>query len=148
MKMMKSLYIGAALMAASAIGATAAAQEWPTRDGSVWTASRVDVLPGQGPAFLDYLATEWKKEMEFYKAEGVVLSYRVMRTNNPRAGEPDFILLIESKDYVPLAQRQAIGQRFNAAMGTTARQRAAANAAREKIRTPMGSTEYQELILK
>lgn len=148
MKLMKSIYIGAALMAAAAIGATATAQEWPTRDGSVWVASRIDVLPGQGPAYLDYLATEWKKEMEFGKAEGQILSYRVMRTNHARAGEADIVLLIEYKDYVPLAQRQAIGQRYNAAMGSNARQRAAANAEREKIRTTMGSTEYQELILK
>jgi opacity protein-like surface antigen len=148
MKMMKSLIIGATMMAAAAVGATAAAQEWPTKDGSVWVASRVDVLPGQGPAYLDYLATEWKKEMEFYKAEGIVLSYRVMRTNNARNGEPDTVLLVEYRDYITLAERQAVGQRFNAAMGTNGRQRAAANAEREKIRTPMGSTEYQELVLK
>ena len=148
MKMMKALYASAALVAAAAMGATAAAQQWPTTDGSVWTASRVDVLPGQNPAYLDYLATEWKKEMEFAKAEGVVLSYRVLRTNNPRQGEADYVLLVESKDYLTHAQRQAIGQRYNAAMGTNARQRAPINAEREKIRTSMGSTEYQELILK
>lgn len=148
MKMMKSLYAGAALLATAALAVPAAAQEWPTKDGSVWTASRVDVLPGQFPAYLDYLATEWKKEMEFYKAEGVVLSYRVMRVNNARNDEPDIVLLIEYRDYITKAERQAIGQRYNAAMGTTARQRAPGNAEREKMRTQMGSTEYQELVLK
>jgi opacity protein-like surface antigen len=148
MKTMKSLYIGAALMAAAAMGATAAAQSWPTTDGSVWVASRVDILPGQGPAYLDYLASDWKKEMEWGKSQGYILSYRVLRTNHARNGEPDVVLLVEYKDYTATAERQAVGQRFNAAMGTNARQRAVANAEREKIRTQMGSTEYQELILK
>ncbi len=148
MKMMKTLYAGAALLFAATMAVPAAAQEWPTKDGSVWVASRIDVLPGQGIAYLDYLATEWKKEMEFYKAEGIVRSYRVMRTNHARQGEPDIVLLVEYKDYISLAERQAVGQRFNAAMGTNARQRAPRNAERDKIRTTIGSTEYQELILK
>jgi hypothetical protein len=147
MKLMKSLFIGAAMMAAT-LAAPAIAQEWPTTDGSVWVASRIDVLPGQAPAYLDYLASEWKKEMEWGKAQGHILSYRVLRTNHARNGEPDLILLIEYKDYISIAQRKVIGDKFNAAMGTTGRQRAPGNAEREKIRTQMGSTEYQELILK
>lgn len=148
MKLMKALYAGATLLVAATMAVPAAAQEWPTRDGSVWVASRVDVLPGQAPAYLDYLATEWKKEMEWGKAQGHILSYRVLRTNHARNGEPDIVLLIEYKDYASVAQREEIGKRYNAAMGTTGRQRAPKNAEREKIRTSMGSTEYQELILK
>ena len=148
MRMMKTLYAGAALLVAATMAVPAAAQEWPTKDGSVWVASRIDVLPGQQPAYLDYLATEWKKEMEWGKSQGYILSYRVMRTNHARHGEADIVLLIEYKDYASVADRAAIGQKFNAAMGTTGRQRAPANAEREKIRTSMGSTEYQELILK
>lgn len=148
MKMIKSLAIAAAMFGATAFAAPAMAQEWPTKDGTVWVASRVDVLPGQMPAYLDYLATSWKKEMEFGKAEGYIVSYRVLRTNHARNGEPDIVLVIEYKDYYSLAQRGAMGPKFNAAMGTNARQRAPGNAEREKIRTSMGSTEYQELILK
>jgi len=147
MKKIKSLFVGAAMIVAT-LATPAMAQEWPTKDGSVWVASRIDVLPGQGPAYLDYLATEWKKEMEWGKTEGYILSYRVMRTNHARQGEPDLVLLIEYKDYSSIAERAAAGKKFNAAMGTTGRQRAPANAEREKIRTSMGSTEYQELILK
>ena len=147
MKMMKSLFVGAALIVAL-LATPAMAQEWPTKDGSVWVASRIDVLPGQMPAYLDYLASDWKKEMEWGKKEGYILSYRIMRTNHARNGEPDIVLLIEYKDYSSVAEREAAGKKFNAAMGTTGRQRAPGNAEREKIRTGMGSTEYQELILK
>lgn len=146
--MMKSLYAGAALLVAAAMAVPAAAQEWPTKDGTVWVASRVDVLPGQMPAYLDYLATQWKKEMEWGKSQGYIVSYRILRTNHARNGEPDIVLLIEYKDYASVAERAEANQKFNAAMGSTGRSRAPANAEREKIRTSMGSTEYQELVLK
>jgi squalene cyclase len=148
MKIFKSLAIAAAMLGANALATPAMAQELPVKNGSVWVASRIDTLPGQMPAYLDYLSTEWKKQNEFLKAEGVLLSYRVLRTNFARNGEPDLILLLEYKDYVPNAQQEAITKRLEAAMRRDARQGAAGNLEREKIRSLMGSTEYQELILK
>lgn len=147
MKMMKSLIVGAAMIAAT-LTMPAAAQELPVQNGSVWVASRIDVLPGQMPAYLDYLATQWKKQQEWGKAEGHVLSYRVLRTNHARNGEPDLILLIEFKDYATVAQQEAISKKFQATTGMGPRQGAAGNLEREKMRSQMGSTEYQELILK
>jgi squalene cyclase len=148
MKMMRNMLIGATLMVVTALTAPAMAQELPIKSGSVWVASRIDTLPGQMPAYLDYLATDWKKQNEFLKAEGVLLSYRVLRTNHARNGEPDLILLLEYKDYASIAQQEAIDKKLQAAMRRDARQGAAGNLEREKIRSLMGSTEYQELILK
>lgn len=148
MKMINSFYAGAALLVATTIAVPAAAQESPLKRGSVWVASRVDVLPGQNPSYSDYLATEWKKEMEWGKSQGHILSYRILTTNHARNGEPDVILLIEYKDYASAAERDAIGKRFNEAMKTDRIKSAAANLERAKIRTSMGSTEYQEWIVK
>ena len=145
---MKKMMIGTALMIAAALTTPAMAQELPVKNGSVWVASRIDTLPGQMPAYLDYLATEWKKQNEFLKAEGVLLSYRVLRTNHARNEEPDLILLLEYKDYASNAQQEAITKKLEAAMRRDARQGAAGNLEREKIRSLMGSTEYQELVLK
>jgi hypothetical protein len=148
MKAMKTLFTGAALMVAAALATPAAAQDIPTKNGSVWVASRINVLPGQMPAYLDYLATDWKKIQEWGKANGHILSYRVLRTNHARNGEPDLILLIEYKDYYNVAEREAIDKKFEAAMAMNPRQGAAGNLAREKMREQLGSTEYQELVLK
>jgi hypothetical protein len=148
MKMMKTLYAGAALLVAATMAVPAAAQESPLKRASVWVASRIDVLPGQTPAYADYLATEWKKEMEWGKAQGYILSYRIFSTNHRRNEEPDMILLIEYKDYGSVAERDAISKRFNEAMKTDRLKNAAANLEREKIRASMGSTEYQEWIVK
>lgn len=147
MKMMKTLFVGTAMIAAT-LTTPAMAQESNYKPGSVWEASRIDVLPGQFENYMDYLATTWKKNQEMAKAEGIVLDYRVLATNNARAGEPDLILIVEYKDYQTTAQQEAFQKKVNAAMAMDNRKQASANGERGKMRELMGSTEYQELILK
>ena len=147
MKMMKSLFVGAAMIAA-ALATPAIAQESNYKPGSVWEASRIDVLPGQFENYMDYLATTWKKNQEMAKAEGIVLDYHVLATNNARAGEPELILIVEYKDYRTTAQQEAFSKKVNAMMATDDRKQAVASGERGTMRELMGSTEYQELILK
>jgi hypothetical protein len=148
MKSMKALFTGTALMVAAALATPAAAQESSYTPGTVWEASRIDVMPGQFENYMDYLATTWKKIQEMGKKEGVVVSYRVLAVNNPRAGEPDLILLIEYKDYMTTAQQEAMRKKVQAALSIDNRSAAAGNAERMKMRESLGSTEYQELVLK
>lgn len=148
MKMLKTLYAGAAMMVAAALVTPAMAQESSYKPGSVWEASRIDVLPGQFENYMDYLATTWKKNQEMAKAEGIVLDYHVLATNNARAGEPDLILIIEYKDYRTTAQQEAFSKKVNAMMALDDRKQDMAAGKREAMRELMGSTEYQELILK
>lgn len=148
MKPIKTLMTAAAAMAAATLTMPAAAQESSYKPGSVWEASRIDVLPGQFENYMDYLATTWKKNQELAKAEGIVLDYHVLAVNNPRQGEPDLILIVEYKDYLTTAQQEAFSKKVNAMMAKDNRQQAAASGERMKMREPMGSTEYQELVLK
>ena len=146
MKTMKSLFVGAAMIAAT-LATPALAQASSYRPGTVWEASRIDVLPGQLENYMDYLSTTWKKIQEMGKAEGVVVEYHVLSTNNPRAGEADLILIVEYKDYQTTAQQEAMQKKVNAALGQDNRRAAAAGGERTKMREQLGSTEYQELIL-
>ncbi len=148
MKTFKTMMTGAALAIAATLAIPAAAQESSYRPGTVWEASRIDVLPGQFENYMDYLATTWKKIQEMGKAEGVVVEYHVLQTNNPRAGEPDLILIIEYKDYQTTAQQEAMQKKVNAALAQDNRKAAAAMGERTKMRELMGSIEYQELVLK
>ena len=131
-----------------ALPAPAIAQESNYKAGTVWTASRIDVLPGQFENYMDYLATSWKKIQEFGKAEGVVVDYHVLSTNNARAGEPDLVLIVEYKDYQTLAQQEAMSKKVNAMLAQDDRKADTASGERTKMRELMGSIEYQELDLK
>jgi hypothetical protein len=148
MKMMKSLLAGAAMMIAVTTVTPAMAQESSYKPGTVWNASRIDVLPGQFENYMDYLATTWKKNQELAKAEGIVLDYHVLSVNNARQGEPDLILIIEYKDYQTTAQQEAFSKKIDALMAADSRKQDVAAGKREAMRELMGSTEYQELVLK
>lgn len=147
MKMITARIIGATIIAAT-LATPAMAEETPYTLGTVWEASRIDMLPGQGPDYVQYLATTWKKNMETLKAEGYVVSYRVLATNHRRGDEPDLILLIEYRDYQTVTQIEARRARMNELTGQTTRSAAAASAERGKMREELGTTQYQELVLK
>jgi hypothetical protein len=148
MKFTKSLTIAAALFSAAALATPAMAQESSYKPGTVWDVSRIDVMPGQFENYMDYLATTWKKVQEFGKSEGMIVSYHVLSTNNARQGEADLILVIEYKDYATTAQQEAMQKKVNAMLAQDNRSATTASGARAKMREPMGSTEYQELVLK
>ncbi len=148
MTRMKSLWATAAMVVAVSMTVPAMAQESSYKPGTVWEAGRIDVLPGQFENYMDWLATSWKKIQELGKAEGIVVDYHVLSTNNARAGEPDLILLIEYKDYLTTAQQEAFNKKVNAMMSQDRRAAGSASAERGKMREQLGSTEYQELILK
>ena len=144
MKLMKSIIVATALLAAS----PAIAQDSSYTPGTVWESSYIKVLPGQFENYMDYLATTWKRVQELGKKEGAIVSYHVLSTNNARQGEPDLILIVEYKDYRTTAQQEALRAKVNAMLAQDDRKAVAASAARGPMRELLGSREYQELKLK
>ena len=147
MKTMKTLFVSVAMIAAT-LATPAIAQESSYKPGSVWTAGRIHVLPGQFENYMDWLAGDWKRMRAFAQKEGVELSYHVLQVNNPRKDEPNLILLIEAKDYLTTSQQEAFSKKLNAYLASDDRKLGAASATRGAMREQWGSTEYQELILK
>lgn len=149
MARMKWMLAAAGLaMASMTVATPALAQDSSYKFGSVWETSRIKVLPGQFENYMDYLATTWKKIQEFAKAQGIVASYHVLSTNSARMGEPDLILVVEYKDYLTTAQRDAFSKKVNALLSQDDRKADAAAGKREVMRELVGAIEYQELILK
>jgi hypothetical protein len=70
----------------------------PYRNGSVWTLAFIRMKPGMESAYLDYIATDWKKSQEESKKAGLILSYKVMTTESHNAGDFNIILMTEYKD--------------------------------------------------
>lgn len=147
MQRFKSLVIAAGLFGA-AFAAPAIAQESSYKPGTVWEAGRINVLPGQFENYMDWLSGQWKKVQELGKAEGIVVDYHVLATNNARQGEADVILLVEYKDYLTTAQQEAFNKKVNAMLNSDDRKQTTASGERSKMREQLGSTQYQELVLK
>ena len=70
----------------------------PYHDGSVWNVSFIRVKPGMDAAYMNYLATDWKKEQEAQKKEGLILSYKVIASEPHSPGDFNLMLMTEYKD--------------------------------------------------
>lgn len=130
------------------LGSSAFAQGSSYTPTTVWNFSSIKVEPGQFENYMDFLAKTWKKSNEFGKKEGYVISYHVFAVNNPREGEPDLILAIESKDYLTTAQQLDVQKKYETFMAMDQHKMDAASGDRKAIRKLAGSMELQELMLK
>ncbi len=130
------------------VGSHAFAQDSSYKPGTVWNFSHIKVEPGQFENYIDFLSKTWKKGNEWGKKEGNVVSYHVFAVNNPREGEPDLILAIESRDYLSNAQQLELQKKFEAFMAADARKMDTASGERKVMRKLAGSMEVQELVLK
>lgn len=135
-------------MAVMAAPTQVAAQSSSYTPGTVWQVSNIKVQPGQFENYLDYLGGNWRKQLEFGKQQGYVVSYHIFAVNNARADEPDLLLAIEYRDYVPVAQQMEMQKKYEAMMASDTHKLDTASGGRVSMRKEMGSMELQELKLK
>lgn len=70
----------------------------PYRNGSVWNVAFIRMKPGMDSAYLNYIATDWKKQQEASKKAGLIISYKVLTTESHGAGDFNIMLMTEYKD--------------------------------------------------
>ena len=139
----------AAFAAAALLSSPAAfAQESSYTYGTVWEISYIQTEPGQFEKYLDWLSGDWRKIQELQKKEGVLVSYHVLAVNNPRNGEPDLLLAVEYKDYLPTAQRVEMQKKIEGMLRSDAHKEDAGSGERKSLRKLAGGMELQELKLK
>lgn len=71
-------------------------------DGPVWTITFVHTKPGLNLRYMEYLATEWKKEQEALKKAGLILDYKVIGAESHSPNDWDLMLMTEFKDLATL----------------------------------------------
>ena len=100
MKLNRRIVVGA--LALSVVGAAAltvhAQVKRPYRDGTVWNVSFIRMKPGMDTAYLNYLATDWKRNQEAAKKEGLIVSYKVLATEAHTPNDWNLILMTEVKN--------------------------------------------------
>jgi len=95
---MKNVLLKAAALACAPMfflsAAPGAAQTYPTDPGDFWDVTGIEMLDGGDLQYLQWIASEWKKEQEFAKSKGWIKSYHVLSNLYPRQGEADLYLVI------------------------------------------------------
>ena len=70
----------------------------PYQNGSVWSIGFIKMKPGMDAAYLNYVATDWKREQEALKKDGQIISYKVLTTEAHGAEDWNIMLMTEYKD--------------------------------------------------
>ncbi|SRR5712691_3410385 len=88
----------------------------PFHNGSVWTITFIRTHAGMDNAYLSYLTTDWKREQEAMKQEGIILSYKVLATEPHATADFNIMLMTEYKDLATMeaneAKADALGQKL------------------------------------
>ncbi|MDT5158163.1 MAG: hypothetical protein QOC61_958 [Acidobacteriota bacterium] len=120
----------------------------PYHNGSVWNIQFIRMKPGMDTAYLNYVATDWKKEQEALKKDGQILSYKVMTVESHSPTDFNIMLMSEYKD---LATMEADEQKADAlaqrVVGNDEKQRQGYRE-RLEIREIMGERQAREIVLE
>lgn len=126
----------------------ASAADRPYTEGAVLNVSSLRTEPGMFDAYMEFLATTYKQNMEAQKAAGIILDYSVYTAVPRGPDDPDIYLVTVYKNMAALdglaEKTDPIMQKLFGDLS----QRSAATIARGKMRTALGSEVIRELKLK
>lgn len=124
-----------------------AADKKPFHNGPVWVLEFVRTKPGMQSAYLEWVATAFKAEVDAIKAAGLILSYKVLTTEAHGSNDWNLILMTEVKSLVALEELdKKIDSVLKNVAGDDAKQRQGYKD-REVLREPMGERVAREIIL-
>jgi hypothetical protein len=146
---MKQLIGVVALGAASMLTATdATAQEWPLVPGSYWEVTGVDIKDGGGLKYAQFLAGEWKDNLEFSKSQGWISDYKIFSNVYARANEPDLYLVTITDSVVSGAESEKRQQAYMAWRKKTIEQMQSESGNRAEYREVMSDSLLQEYSIR
>jgi hypothetical protein len=100
--------IGSVIISLLLVGVSVFAQvSRPYRNGSVWSIGFIRMKPGMETAYLNYVATDWKRDQEALKKDGQILSYKVLQTEAHGSSDWNLMLLTEYKDMATMEANEA-----------------------------------------
>jgi len=144
------LVLGVLVAAVAATGIVTYAQaKRPYRDGSVWQMSFIRMKPGMESAYLTYIASDWKKEQEALKKDGLVLSYKVITSEGHSPTDWNIVLMTEFKNLATMEanadKAEAVGM---AAVGADDQKMRQGYKDRLEIREILGERQAREIVLE
>lgn len=83
----------AIIVSTIALAPAAFAEEWPLVQGDYWEVTGIDIKDGGGWKYANWLANEWRKDLDFAKSKGWIKSYKIFSNVHARKGEPDLYLV-------------------------------------------------------
>jgi hypothetical protein len=146
--MKKLLVLFAAILATMTMAASAAADDHAYTFGPVVVVSFVRTQPGMFEEYLRYLDNTYKKVLEEYKKQGIILEYAVYASRPRDAQDADLVLTVKYKNMAAFDDLQSRTDPIAKQVFGSLSKAASASADRDKLRKDLGSQELRQLILK
>jgi hypothetical protein len=137
-----------AALVAGFSGAAVADEARPYSEGNVVNVSYIKVKPGMFDAYMKYLATTYKQQLDAQKEAGIVVDYAIYQADARTRKDPDLILTTVYKNWAAL---DGLEDKLEPIQAKTFGSRDKSNSAaidRESMRTLLGSEMIQQLVLK
>ena len=133
--------LGAATML---VTVPAVAQELPLKGRDFWDVGAVTIDDGHFGDYSDFLAGQYRKNLEFQKPKGWIKGYHILANVNARDGEPDLYLVTIFDHVTTPAEDIARDKEMNAFLAQTTRQAMAGSGQRATYRHLKGDMLLQE----
>ena len=91
--MKKAIFVLALSVSSMMMASSAIADDWPFVGGDYWEVTGIDIQDGGGLKYANWLASEWRKNLEFAKSKEWIKSYMVLGNVHGRSDEPDLYLI-------------------------------------------------------
>jgi hypothetical protein len=146
---MKSKILGVALaMCLALLGLSVYAQvNRPFHPGAVWEIQFVRVKPGMDNAYKQWLATDWKKEQDAFKAQGLITGYKVVETESHGTNDFNMMLMTEVKDLATLEANERKADSLSQQVMGPDEQQTQGYKNREALREPLATRLGREVVL-
>jgi hypothetical protein len=142
-KLVSVLVLGAAA-ATMSIAATAQ-EKWPLVAGDYWEVTGIDLKDGGSLKYAQWLASEWKENLEFSKSKGWIKDYKIFTNVHARADEPDLYLVTISESIVSAAEGDKRFDEYQAWRKKTIAQMQSESGNRAEYREAVGDSLLQEM---
>ena len=120
----------------------------PYRNGSVWNIGFIQMKPGMDTAYLNYVATDWKRNQEASKKDGLILSYKVLTTEAHGTTDWNIMLMTEYKDMATMEANEAKADALLQKVVGDDQKQMQGYRERLEIREVMGNRLAREMILE
>lgn len=147
--MSKGLSVLALFVSSLVFAATAQAQdEWPLVGGDYWEVTGIDVKDGGGWKYANWLATEWRKNLEFAKSKGWVKNYKILANVYEGQGEPSLYLIRIMEDIPSGPEGEQRQKEYMEWQTKTIEEMAGESGNRAEYREVTGTSLLQELTFR
>lgn len=117
--------------------------------GTVWTVTMIKVKAGMDPAYLQFLDTDFKKEMDTMVKANFMKSYKILRSMDDDDRSWNVLLLEEFPSLASMeANEEKADKLVTEVMGISDQKQMEGYQDRSKIREVLGIRTTRELVLK